>query len=366
MRENYYILLELNPSIKDDATINAAISKKQSDWGFERNHPTKGTVAQQKLSKIPDIKVVLLNPELRDKEAEEAKRILISIEQEKNKDLIAAGSWLVKNGEISKNELQALLKKPKFKGITEEEALKTLKAKIKKEEITYKDDGIVLLDSSLMKEIKTELGIVNKKNLFDFLELSPTSNCSTILKKANELYTQFSKNTNKDKAEITASINLANKCLSYLKDDAIKKRYQKSLEFESFSVINEPIELAAIDGIIDASEFEKLVQKCTENGISIDRAEYYIFEYCKKKGFPPPQKTENAEYKKQVQCSVCHHLNDPIANNCGNCASPLKVICPNCSHQANSIDNACVECGFHIGDMPNAIYLIRCQVSQRC
>lgn len=358
MRENYYILLELNPSIKDDATINAAITSKQQAWSSDRNHPTKGSIAQQNLGKLSDIRSVLLNPELREKESEEAKKVLVAKEQEKNKDLITSGSILVKNGEISENDLKALLKKSKFKDFTEEQALKILKARIKKEEITYKDDGVQLLDESVIKKIRTDLNIVIKKDLFDFLSLSPTSSCTLLVQKANEIYNSSSRNANKT-AEITATNSLATTCQTYLKDEDIKKRYQKSLEFESFSEINDLIDLAANDKIIDASEFQNLILTCTNKGIQVDRAEYYIFEYCKKKGLPAPLKSENAEYKKQIQCGVCHRLNDPSANNCGNCASPLKVICPKCSHQANSIDNACVKCGFYIGDMPNAIYLIR-------
>lgn len=92
-----------------------------------------------------------------------------------------------------------------------------------------------------------------------------------------------------------------------------------------FSEINELIDLAANDRIIDASEFQNLILTCTNKGIQVDRAEHYIVEYCKKKGLPAPLKSENAEYKKQIQCGVCHRLNDPSANNCGNCASPLKL-----------------------------------------
>jgi len=357
MRENYYILLELDPSINDDATINAAITSKQQAWSLERNHPTKGSIAQQNLGQLSAIRTILLDAKNRDTEAEEAKKILVAKEQEKNKDLITSGSILVKNGEISENDLKALLKKSKFKDFTEEQALKILKARIKKEEITYTDDGIQRLDESVIKKIRTDLNIVGKKDLFDFLSLSPTSSYTVLIQKANEVYKKSSQDANKT-AEITATNSLASTCQTYLRDENIKKRYQKSLEYESFSEINELIDLAANDKMVDASEFQNLILICTNKGIQVDRAEYYIAEYCKKKSFVL-LKGENPEYKKQIQCSVCHRLNDPSANNCGNCASPLKVKCPKCGHVANSIDNACVQCGFYIGDMPNAIYLIR-------
>ena len=146
--------------------------------------------------------------------------------------------------------------------------MKILKARIKKEEITYKDDGIQLLDESVIKKIRTDLNIVSKKDLFDFLSLSPTSSCTLLIQKANEIYNSSSRNANKT-AEITAMNSLATTCQTYLKDENTKKRYQKSLEFESFSEINELIDLAANDRIIDASEFQNLILTCTNKGIQV-------------------------------------------------------------------------------------------------
>jgi hypothetical protein len=355
MRENYYILLELAPSVKDEATISRAITAKQQQWSSERNHPTKGTVAQQNLGKLVDIKSVMLNAELRDKEAEGAKKILLEKEKETYEKLRTAASILVKNGEIDENNLKALAKKHK---LSEDEILKVLKVRIKKVEVICEDDGVQLLDDSFIKKIRSDLNIINKKDLFDFLSLSPTSSCTVLLQKANEIYIQSSRNANKT-AEVTATNSLATTCQTYLKDEDGKKKYQKSLQYESFSEVKELIDLAANDGNIDTVEYQNLIKICTEKGIPLDRAEFFFHDYCKKKSYPQPQKSDNAEYKKQVQCGVCGHLNDSTANNCANCGTPLKLICPKCGNQAKSGDSKCSHCGFSIGDMPNAIPLMR-------
>ncbi|MDR0537648.1 MAG: hypothetical protein LBH04_06370 [Tannerellaceae bacterium] len=355
MRDNYYILLELDPSVRDEASINKAITAKQQQWSSERNHPTKGNLAQQYLGKLSDIKTVLLNPELRNTEAEEAKKILLVEKEEKNKKLKTAASILVKNGEIKENDLKALAKK--FK-LLENEITTILKVRVIKEEVTYKDDGIQLLDESVIKKIRSDLNLIRKKDLFDFLGLLPTSSCTVLWKKATEIYNQSSRNANKT-AEITATNSLATTCLTYLKDETVKKRYQKSLQYESFDEIKELIDLAANDGSINVAEYQKLIAACTEKGLPLDRAEFYIYDYCLKKKYPQPQKVDNPEYRKQVQCGVCGHLNEPASNNCTQCTTPLKLICPKCGNAANSIDKGCSKCGFSIGDMPNAIPLIR-------
>ena len=356
MAENYYILLELDPSVKDEASINKAITAKQQQWSAERNHPTKGVLAQQYLGKLSDIKALFANPERRNKEAEEAKQKLHEQAQEKYKKLQTAAAILIVNGEIAEKDLAALAKK--FK-LSEEETLKIIKAKIKKGEvIDLKDDGIQLLDDSVVKKIRSDLNIVGKKDLFDFLALAPTSSCTLILQKAQELYTQASRNANKT-ADVTATVSLATTCQTYLKDDATKKRYQKSLQFESFDEIKDLIDLAANDKFIDSNEYQKLIQECSKQGIPLDRAEFYIHDYCKKKGFPAPQTMGTANYKKQIQCGICNYLNDASANNCNNCGTPLKLICPKCGKEATRGQQACSQCGFSIGDMPNVIPLIR-------
>lgn len=324
MRENYYILLELDPSIKDDATINAAISKKQSDWGFERNHPTKGIIAQQNLGKLSDIRSVLLNPVLREKEAEEAKKVLVANEQEKNKDLITSGSILVKNGEISENDLKALLKKSKFKDFTEEQALKILKVRIKKEEISNYDDGIQLLDESVLKSIRTNLRIVGKKDLFDFLSLSPTASCTLLVQKANEIYNSSSRNASQT-AENAASCSLANTCTQYLSDETNRKRYHKSLEFEFFSELNDLIDIAGFDKVIDVHEYQKIIFAFTDKGISTSKAISYIQHYCKKKSYVLIE-TETNICDNKKQCRVCNCLNEKWANFCNQCGASFDKI----------------------------------------
>lgn len=360
MRDNYYLLLELDPSIKEEATINAAITAKRNQWSQEINHPTKGPKFKQNLSKVEEIKAVMLNAQLREEEAGLARKEIIRIQQEKNKDLITAGSMLVKNGEISESDLKMLLGKPKFSAFKgkEDEVLKILKAKVVKQESNFKDDGIQLLDGTIMGKIRTSLIIMKKDNLFDFLGLSPTSSCSELQKRTKEKYDESSRNANKT-PEVTATGALVPHCETCFKDDPAKAQYIKSNDFESLSSINDNIDLAGELGSIDEGTYQYLVEAGTQRKVKLERVEFYIHQYCQKKKIKIAPKSETGDYKKQLQCSVCFTLNEPAANNCGNCGSPLKVACPKCGNTAKSIENACIKCGFFIGNMPNAIYLIR-------
>ena len=61
MRDNYFILLGLNPDINNESEIENAINNKQNKWSKGRNHATKGTQYQQYLSYIPEIRRILLD-----------------------------------------------------------------------------------------------------------------------------------------------------------------------------------------------------------------------------------------------------------------------------------------------------------------
>jgi len=81
-RVNFYQLLELNtnPPENDPSVIETAIKAKQAEWSRLRNHPTKGMQARQNISLLPEIRRVMADAALREKEAlgarEELKRKL--------------------------------------------------------------------------------------------------------------------------------------------------------------------------------------------------------------------------------------------------------------------------------------------------
>jgi hypothetical protein len=353
-RQNYYILLGLDPSIRDNASIEKAIKDKNLQWSTECNHPPpKGVQAKQNIEKLPDIRAVLLgDPQLRKEEAEAAESILFDQKKEKYEKLHELAFIMVEDGKISGDQLSRMVKDT---GLPEAEILKELHITVKEEEIlSYKDDGIAPLESSIANNILNGLNIVKKKDLFDFLDLSQTSSCRTLLEKAEKIY----KETHGTDAVPTAKRSLIGFCRDLFKDENAKSKYQKTLRLEKFKEIYNWVDHAASDKVIDGKEYQKIMSACADKGIEIDEAEYRIQEYCKKKKFALIR-PENAEFKKQIQCGICGHLNDKVDGNCAHCGNPLKIKCPKCGKEAASSAKACSGCGFSIGDMPNARPLIR-------
>jgi hypothetical protein len=358
-RDNYYILLELDPAVRDIAGIEKALKERQEYWTQPQNR-RKGEATQffDNIKKIKP-KLLELDLEARTDEANAALRILSERKQKEYEELRIAASVVVdEKGEISELALDELVKKFKLKKV---EILSAINATVKKmENIEYTDNGIVPLDSSIVKGIKKDLDIVGKKNLFDFLGLTPNSSYDALLEKAKKMQMR-----GEITAILTATNSLIGKCVTYLKDEP-KKKYIKALRLEALEKVYSMVDIAASDGIIDAHEYQKLIEACVKAGtdanikIGVSEAEYRIHEYCKKKK-PVPKiiRSANAEYKKMAQCGICGHLNDKTAANCGNCGNSMKIVCPKCGKDAESANKNCSGCGFTIGGMPNANPLMR-------
>ena len=107
---NYYLLLELSPDPPetDPDAIEAAIKSKQGIWSRSRNHPTKGTRAQQYIGLIPEIRKVMADPELREKEAKAARKILREQERERYAVLDRHLAILMSKGDIADEEIAGL------------------------------------------------------------------------------------------------------------------------------------------------------------------------------------------------------------------------------------------------------------------
>ena len=116
-RVNFYPLLELriNPPESDPQIIASAIKRKQAEWSRQRNHPTKGTQARQYISLLTEIRKVMGDPQLREKEARNALDLLKKKLEAKFKVIDSHVYLLGCKGEISQDEASRLSQHHKVK-----------------------------------------------------------------------------------------------------------------------------------------------------------------------------------------------------------------------------------------------------------
>jgi hypothetical protein len=109
-RINFYQLLELkiNPPESDPQVIESAIKRKQTEWSRLRNHPTKGTQARQYISLLTEIRSVMADNQLREKEARHALELLKTKLEAKFRRIDSHVKLLGCNGDLSDAELAKL------------------------------------------------------------------------------------------------------------------------------------------------------------------------------------------------------------------------------------------------------------------
>ncbi|MDM8539096.1 hypothetical protein QUF70_20275, partial [Desulfobacterales bacterium HSG17] len=371
-KNNYYILLELSvdPPENDLKVIKNSIKKKQAQWSRERNHPTKGTVAQKYIGLIPDIEKIMADDNLRLKEAHKAKKILSAQEKEKFSKVGRQIGMILSKGSISKNEIEKLSKKYSIKeqqiknwvkkrenlfkitrqaeilissGKTDKKNIESIAKNLKidkqkfsnlvkkKEAEQYqeiddyitrclrrgyitakeidqlkklfgtKEDAILRrikcpikkkgdpkadkpnpIDKTLENLITSNLKIVDKKSLYDFLNLSSGADLEILQKRAKEKESEVRKIGQKD-AITTASGVLAGNCLTIFQKEESRKEYDLTRTLSRVGELNNDIDTAGIDNKISSESHKLLIRTALKFGMDIGEAYEYIENYCNKK-----------------------------------------------------------------------------------
>lgn len=352
-RDNFYILLELpvDPPENDDGRIEAAIKKKQVEWSKTRTHPSKGRQAQVYLEYIPEIKRVMGDTGLRKTEAQEAVKINANKEKAKFEALDEAIKIVSSKGFVSKKEIDGLVKK--YSGISEADLRKRVHVPIKDEAPPQRPR----LPNTTAKKIRDALVIVNKSSLYEFLELSETSAVKSLADRAREKDTEVRKDANTN-AINTASAELAGQCMDVFKTEDGRNMYDATRAYENLSGLDELLNSAGMDDIISPNEYDLVMQKAVSLKLLKEEAQEYIREFCKKKGWRL-ETSGIISVDEMKQCGVCGLVNPKTNGHCSDCGYPLDVTCPKCSQSNKSVDKVCGKCGFAVGDMPNAVSLIK-------
>jgi len=326
-RDNFFIILDLSvdPPQMDPSKIEEAIKKKQSEWSRLRNPPTKGIKAQSYIGMIPEIRRVMMNSELCEKEAKSALEIIKNKKQFKFKEIDRHLELLMSKGFIKEEEIFKLAKhhgisvseirsriklkeEEKFsvldqqihhrgqKGyITESEidALsvihsmdkKTIRKRITcpvKKDKTTRFQKAKPIDPSIIKIIEENLKIVGKTSLYDFLGVNSDAEIKELQQRAKEKEADILKIRKKD-ALTTASGVLVGHCIFLFKNEQNKASYDNTRIQAQLSKLNMDIDVTGIEGIIRADNFQYLVNRAVEFGLSPKEATSYIKNYCKHK-----------------------------------------------------------------------------------
>jgi len=218
IRPNYFILLGIDPEEPwSEVEFAKILTTRKAEWTKLRNHPTKKGEAQKKLELVPKIESLMKNESERKKEATDA--INLKSEQQKGvrESFIQSFELFTTKGFITEEEILQLVNQ--YSSITSDanlrEDIKSKGIEIK-ETIIDSSENEEVLPLSLMKDIKTNLEILNQKNVYDFLELAKSSRTKDLELKAKKIYAEVQKygDKNTDINMLYGPIIFA--CINYL------------------------------------------------------------------------------------------------------------------------------------------------------
>lgn len=359
-RQNYFVLLGLDPDAPwNDAAFRDLLTRKKAEWTRNARNPKNAKLYNSYLEQVPRIVAVMNDPAARHLEAESARRALAEDMARRREafqndfELYAAKDF------ITPQEIATLAQQ--YAGFITEAGVRAYMAERGVREITQPEttlaDTADILDPSTMQNIQSNLDLLDKRDLYDFLGLSAAAPTALLLDKARAIYAENQKQGDKT-SRVTASSELAGQAISIFKDDATRRRYDNALAQAVYDDLGRQVaRLVAGTNRLYAPQVRRLLEMARARNLDVDEAREYIVSRARELRAAVEIGGDD-QVRQQQRCTNCGTLNDSDARNCRSCGTPLRIECPNCGEDMPTEYRACTNCAFPIGNMTAVIQQI--------
>ncbi len=368
-RENYYILLDLDPStLWSQEDFEKKLKAKQGQWAGQLNHPNpqKKMAAKRNIDNIPKIRELMKDEALRKAEAAAAITIRKAGETQKKDKFEEEYNLSIAKGFVKEDELKKWL--TDYAGlITDADVRNRLKrAGISIQSETGKPGtqaATVKIDDVILHGIKSNLEIIYGPgaDLYTFLTpLNRNARRGDLTTKAQEILTENKKNSVKDD-KLTASDVLGGYALQIFRDDDSKLAYDRDLDERIYNELDAKVKgfASTADKTIYAGQFTKLMNDTATQSrgkITSKQAAERIRQRAREFSLAIQMPDMSAVDDSQL-CGNCGTINTRDARNCKSCTTPLRIDCPGC-HQSVSTSQNCTNCGFPVGNLPAVRFVL--------
>ncbi len=255
-RPNFYLLLDLDPGLRDWAAIERRIQETCDRWSRDRTqgHPKARARAERSLAWLPEIKSCLADPTCREREAREAEALLAEQKRAQEADLDDLIGLILSGGGVCDGErLDALAQKYGGTFSREEIADRLRRAGV---EIAGEDGGTgsgrdeeERLDRHTGREIRRNLDVLGLPDLYAFLGLSSAATAPALREAAAKIYRENLRDGRHD-ATATAQNELTARCREIFASEETKAAYDRHVAVEPMERMADRIELAGSDGLL--------------------------------------------------------------------------------------------------------------------
>jgi len=300
-----------DPGLRKQEAENAnkLIAKKNEEKFAEIDrhlsiYNSKGIVTSKEIQKLVKIHSVetdeilkwMLKRERDKKTAPESKtkngNKATQSQEKKLEEILSSLLIRMRKGYILEEEIAAL---SKTYNVDQHEILQNIQFPVRTEKDPLPDDAPKALDPSIIKTINTNLKIIRKKTLYDFLELPVGSKLEALRNRAVKIQQDLLGISKKD-AAVTAGSILAGHCRTIFKAEETRISYDIARAQSILKTLDSDIGIAEFDGVIQSEYTEAIARNAAEFGMSYEEALDYIEEYSAQQGW----KVQSKEKKKRL------------------------------------------------------------------
>lgn len=354
--DNYYLILELD-FLKPESDLSVIEKQMKAKYNFWNANAERGKMQQkyrQYKTMYLDIGKVMKTENLRLAEAKDAQTFVQGILKEEL-------TFFAGKKEIEASAANAIMAKA---GIWQEifekmSGLKVVDA-ITEDSVPKVDPNPKPDKIAKFNKYETDLKVLNKENLYDFLAGTATTDIIGLQTlDGNELIDSYSnplkermKYEKTEEASSTRTLCAACEEIFDPKNTSLRENYDKYLIWQKKdAIITFMVKVAGSSKKLDADQKRQFTDRMTQIVRNRDEAVKIIEQICafKELSSGAPIAPEPGK----VLCGHCFSYVDTShgEKKCSHCGSDLYIKCPSCGKEVLASLQACGHCGFRLDDV---------------
>jgi RNA polymerase-interacting CarD/CdnL/TRCF family regulator len=361
LQENYYQLLQLDPNVVDQPTIERALEVFRSNCSSKANQgaPKDRRKATHYLEQLNEIRRVMLeDPTERRQHSQREQQRQDQMKHEavaKFQECVEELKARLGGGVVTEKDVADIIRR---QGSVWDE----VRVRKELERAGVKLGGSApdprpkreVLDSALATTIREGLDFLGLPSLYALLGdgASQKSGTERLLAQAE---TQYKKLFGQTDAINSAKLALYSQCKTLFSNDTEKNKYDNTLGIQAMEQFREHLELGAKETkVVTRALLDLVISRARKADVEAEVARSWIEDYAEKRKFFIESGTP-VEAEQLLKCGFCRTLASKASDSrCRDCGKPLHMLCPKpgCKTQVPTQDARCPKCGYTTGDAP--------------
>lgn len=284
---NFFIMLELDPDAPwNQEHFERRLLEKQNQWSRESTGFTKkALVAKKRLELLSEIRRVMSDPLQRAVQARSAKTELSVQQGTREEEFTRRLQLIERKGFLEQSEVAGLI--AEFQDVLDEQAIRA-RISVEVRVAAREPHGAQQrLEPTTLADINGYLVLVEKEDLYQLLNLSPTASYEELYHAAEHLYNEMIHRQPKTTA-VSAMTVLAGHAKTLFKTEEMRRRYDISIRSQALDALLKEFDAAlkyATEKKIYPQQIENFVEKATRNGWAPDIALQELRDHAHKHGW---------------------------------------------------------------------------------